>query len=44
MALALGLTAMQSFMPLYLKIDSTNFLDQESDPVSASFIIIVMAL
>ena len=31
-------------MPLYLKMDSTNFLDQETDNVSSMFIILFMAL
>ena len=35
---------MQSFMPLYLKMDSSNFLDLETDNVSAMLIILFMSI
>lgn len=44
MQFACALIAMQSFMPLYLKIDPSNFLDQETDPYAATCIILFMAL
>lgn len=44
MQFACALCAMQSFMPLYLKIDSGNFLDQEADAYAATCIMLFMAL
>lgn len=41
---ACALFAMQSFMPLYLKMDSNNFLDQEPDSLSAMLLFFFMAL
>mmetsp|Transcript_10885 Transcript_10885/g.14662 ORF Transcript_10885/g.14662 Transcript_10885/m.14662 type:complete len:216 (-) Transcript_10885:719-1366(-) len=39
-----ALFSTQSFMPLYLKIDSSNFLDQPSQPFMAMLIISFMVL
>ena len=40
---AVALFAMQSFMPLYLKMDSGNFLDQEPDTLQGMLIICFMS-
>lgn len=40
MQFACALLAMQCFTPLYLKMDSQNFLDQETDPVSGMIVIL----
>lgn len=44
MQFAVALFATQSFMPLYLKSDNDNFLDQETDRVSVTLIVLFMAL
>ena len=44
MQLAGLLSALQLYMPLYIKIDSDNFLDQETDPIGAMLIILFVAL
>ena len=44
MQLACSLTATQVFMPLYIMIDTENFLNQETDYVSAMFVILFLAL
>lgn len=44
MQFGVALFATQSFMPLYLKTDTDNFLDQETDRVAVMFIVLFMAL
>lgn len=44
MQLAVALLTMQTFMPLYLKMNTENFLDQETDFVAAMLVIAFMAL
>ena len=39
-----ALCAMQAFMPLYLKMDPSNFLDQETDIRAGLCILFVMVL
>ena len=41
---AASLFATQCFMPLYLKIDKDNFLDQETDLLAATLLLLFMAL
>ena len=42
--MAISLSAVQSFLPLYVKVIDGNFLDQEADPLGAFFILAFLGL